>query len=618
LPIKIELFYIFTFTMANGIDLLFDRSTEKCHSFLLESNNNDFIIYAFDCENVTEINLYESSQSIQEHEMKILTIHKLPNVIKIADQKVIDNCVKFPIPIKSNKYWFLEFKADNKFYSTYVDFVHQIARTIFVFTDKIKNFQTYMLGRSIWDIAAIMLHMQPEIIDYFKYSYCFIYSEKLFNIAPKKPNTTSASEHRYINYKFHQNINRLIESDYNLEVPTYRYLRFKHKNLAECPEFDNIDAKINYWQNKFMINTKYLDTLGLVNELIEKSRLDEANILLHNTIIKYKMQILALREKSFIKELKNLDLTLEVVLAAPTLYCLVGLTIPREWIIAKIKTYDWQCSNYARDLQTINPKSGIIKILMELPNFICPIIPEIINLIHDDVHIHNWLLRIVPFEDMQQIIKFWNDSIDTLSYEIIFPLMKTYFKRLMPIDKIIQHLNIISNHYDISNCIIEVLVANKNIVSLILIKIDDIQESHKNMINIIIAKSFKLNLKTQDDLFSDSVLDFMKWHAKDNSNCLEYYNFIKQEYKLIDPLLMPVFEIEKYMKNLTNISQIVQYLGLSCQPIIDTNLFMSKAYSDLLEMENAIITYNLDIDITNIKNSWHLLTVQDINKLYAN
>jgi hypothetical protein len=81
---------------------------------------------------------------------------------------------------------------------------------------------------------------------------------------------------------------------------------------------------------------------------------------------------------------------------------------------------------------------------------------------------------------------------------------------------------------------------------------------------------------------------------------------------------MPVFEIEKYMKNLTNISQIVQYLGLSCQPIIDTNLFMSKAYSDLLEMENAIITYNLDIDITTIKNSWHLLTVQDINKLYAN
>ena len=602
--------------MANGIDLLFDRSSEKCHPFLLELQGNDFIIYAFDCENVTEINLYESSQSIQEHEIKILTIHTLPNVIKIADQKVIDNCVKFPIPFKSNKYWLLEFKADNKFYSTYVDFVHQIARTIFVFTDKIKNFQTYMLGRSIWDIAAIMLHMPPEIIDYFKYSYCFIYSEKLFNIAPKKLNTASTSEHRYINYKFHQNINRLIESDYNLEVPTYRYLRFKHKNLAEYPEFDNIDAKINYWQNKFMINTKYLDALGAVNELIEKSKLNDAKQLLHNTIISYKMQILALREQSFMKEIKNLDLTLEVILAAPTLYCLVGLTIPKEWIIAKIKTYDWQCSNYARDLAVIHPKSGIIKILMELPNFMCSIIPEIINLLHDDVYVSNWLLRIVPSEEIYQIINFWNESIHMASYELVLPLMKIYFKRLLPLDKIIKNLNAISCHKLISECVADVLATNKDIIPLILTEIKIISEKeHKNMINKIIRKNLKITLKSRDDLYSDSVLRFMEWHSIDPNNCPDCYDAIKYEYQSIDPLTAPVSENKKYMQNISNISQIMRHLRLSCQNIIDANSFISKAHEELLEMEKATVRYGLDIDIITIKNAWEQLTIPYINQL---
>jgi hypothetical protein len=600
--------------MANGIDLLFDRSSEKCHPFLLELQGTDFIIYAFDCENVTEINLYESSQSIQEHEMKILTIHKLPNVIKIADQKVINNCVKFPIPFKSNKYWLLEFKADNKYYSTYVDFVHQIARTIFVFTDKIKNFQTYMHGRSIWDIAVIMLHMPPEIIDYFKYSYCFIYSEKLFNIAPKKLNTTSTAEHRYINYKFHQNINRLIESDYNLEVPTYRYLRFKHKNLAEYPEFDNIDAKINYWQNKFMINTKYLDALGAVNELIEKSKLNDAKQLLHNTIISYKMQILALREQSFMKEIKNLDLTLEVILAAPTLYCLVGLTIPREWIIAKIKTYDWKCSNYARDLAVIHPKSGIIKILMELPNFMCPIIPEIINLLHDDVYVSNWLLRIVPSEEISQIINFWNESIHMTSYELVLPLMKIYFKRLLPLDKIIKNLNVISCHKLISECVADVLATNKDIIPLILTELIS-EKEHKSMINKIIRKNLKMTLKSRDDLYSDSVLRFMEWHSIDPNNCPDCYDAIKYEYQLIDPLTSPVSENEKYMRNISNISQIMRHLELSCQCIIDANSFISKAHEELLEMEKATVRYGLDIDIITIKNAWEQLTIPYINQL---
>ena len=303
--------------MSNGIKLAFDRNFGN--SWLLRNTlyNDDVVIYTFDRNiRLKNVILRESNQSIQEEGVKIKNISPLENgkVININNITYTNICAKFRLNKKSNKYWQLSFDINDKNYLVYIDFIHQITKTIFVFSDVRRNCELYFnaIRRSnniLFDSIAIMQHVKIDITDilckYIDIKNAIVVLSKCENVNYD----IILDEYEYVNNieKFYKNINefdiihvkksvrKLIDNLMNYElqlpIPKYRFIRFMNlfKNFDEMytknyrdysktkldneKSFEILRNDIIYWQSQyeklFKTSLDYhscLHLLGLANE----------------------------------------------------------------------------------------------------------------------------------------------------------------------------------------------------------------------------------------------------------------------------------------------------------------------------------------------------------------